>query len=120
MWVARDKDGALHVFWNEPRKDKDAYLPITGDTKTPFMDIMNHYKDLSFYHGARRCTLFRLLYLSMGVTITSKNAKYPKGMKLASKIVSYLFEERYGELGQMPKKDLEVLKEACLILQKQK
>lgn len=56
----------------------------------------------------------------MGVTITSKKAKYPKGMKLASKIASYLFEEQYGELVQMSWKDLEVLKEACLILQRQK
>lgn len=56
----------------------------------------------------------------MGVIITSKNAKYPRGMKLASKIVSYLFEEQYGEIEQMPKKDREILKEACLILQKQK
>lgn len=42
----------------------------------------------------------------MGIIITSKNAKYPRGMKLASKIVSYLFEEQYGELEQMPKRCL--------------
>lgn len=48
----------------------------------------------------------------MGIIITSKNAKYPNGMKIASKIVSYLFEEQYGELEcDINDNDFEMLRE---------
>lgn len=63
MWVARDNDGALHIFWNKPIKDKQAYLPANGGTKTPFCDSRDYYKSLLFAHGAKRCTLFKLLLL---------------------------------------------------------
>lgn len=56
----------------------------------------------------------------MGIRITSKNAKYPKGIKIASEIASYLFEEQYGEIEYMPESEKETLKKACKILQKSK
>lgn len=63
MWVARDKDGGLHIFWEKPRREDRTFEPRNGDTKTPFCDVRNYYKDLSFAHGAKRCTLFKLLLL---------------------------------------------------------
>ena len=56
----------------------------------------------------------------MGIRITNKNAKYPNGMKIASAIASYIFEEQYGEIEYMPESEKEILKEACKILQKSK
>ena len=56
----------------------------------------------------------------MGIRITSKNAKYPNGMKIASKIASYLFEEQYGEIENMPESEKEILRKACKILQRSK
>lgn len=56
----------------------------------------------------------------MGIRITNKNAKYPKGMKIASEIASYLFEEQYGEIEYMSESEKEILRKACKILQKSK
>lgn len=54
----------------------------------------------------------------MGIRITNKNAKYPKGIKIASAMASYMFEEQYGEIEYMPESEKEILKKACKILQK--
>ena len=56
----------------------------------------------------------------MGIRFTSKNAKYPRGIKIASEIASYLFEEQYGEIEYLPESENEILKKACKILQKAK
>ena len=56
----------------------------------------------------------------MGIRFTSKNAKYPKGIKIAIEIAIYLFEEQYGEIEYMPESEKETLKKACKILQKLK
>ena len=63
MWVARDRDGGLHVFWEKPRRENGTFEPRNGDVKTPFCDSRNYYKNLLFAHGAKRCTLFKLLLL---------------------------------------------------------
>ena len=56
----------------------------------------------------------------MGIRITNKNAKYPKGIKIASAIASYIFEEQCGEIECMPESEKEILRKACKILQKSK
>ncbi|MCR5044785.1 MAG: hypothetical protein K6A93_11780 [Bacteroidaceae bacterium] len=51
----------------------------------------------------------------MGIRITGKT-KMPQGMKLASKIASYLFEQQYGELRHVSASDIEVLRSTVKIL----
>jgi len=52
----------------------------------------------------------------MGIRITNKNAKCPQGNKLASKIMSYLFEQQYGELKNMTASEIETISKAAKIL----
>lgn len=54
----------------------------------------------------------------MGIRISTKNAKCPLGNKLSSKIVSYLFEQQYGELEHMTKSEIEIIRKAASILQR--
>ena len=52
----------------------------------------------------------------MGIRITNKNAKCPEGYKLASKIVTYLFEQEDRELRHMTKEEIETIRKAANIL----
>lgn len=51
----------------------------------------------------------------MGIRINGKTSM-PQGMKLASKIATYLFEQECGELSRMSKADIEVLRSAVRVL----
>lgn len=52
----------------------------------------------------------------MGVVITNKKAKCPRGYKLASQIASYLFEEEYDECKNFSASEIEKIREAAKIL----
>ena len=52
----------------------------------------------------------------MGISVTYKNAKCPKGYKLASNIASYLFEEECGELRNFSDAEIEAIRKASKIL----
>jgi len=54
----------------------------------------------------------------MGIRISTKNARCPQGNKLSSKIVSYLFEEEYGECRNYSPSEIETIRKAASILQR--
>lgn len=52
----------------------------------------------------------------MGIQVTNKQSKMPKGLKLASSILSYLFEEQYGECEYMKESEKGALRKAISAL----
>ena len=52
----------------------------------------------------------------MGIRITKQNAKCPQGNKLASMIVSYLFEQECGECKNFSKSEIKEIRRAAEIL----
>ena len=53
-----------------------------------------------------------------GIRISTKNAKCPLGNKLSSKIVSYLFEQEYGECRNYSPSEIDTIRKAANILQR--
>ena len=54
----------------------------------------------------------------MGIRITNAKSKMPRAMKLVSAIVSYLFEEEFGECKYMKDSEKAALKKAANALGK--
>lgn len=52
----------------------------------------------------------------MSIRISNPNAKCPRGYKLASQIVSYLFEEEYDECKNFSALEIEAIRKAAKIL----
>lgn len=52
----------------------------------------------------------------MGIKITNNKSKMPRALKLASSIVSYLFEEECGECKFMKASEVEALRKAAKAL----
>lgn len=54
----------------------------------------------------------------MGIRVTNNKSKMPRTLKLVSNIVSYLFEEEYGECKLMKANEIEALRKAANALKK--
>ena len=52
----------------------------------------------------------------MGISITNPKSKMPEGLKLMSKICTYLFEQEYGECKYMKDSEIEALRKASRAL----
>jgi len=52
----------------------------------------------------------------MSIKISNNKSKMPEGLKLASKICTYLFEQQYRELDYMSSEEIETLRKAGNIL----
>lgn len=52
----------------------------------------------------------------MGIRVTNNKSKMPGASKLVSNIVSYLFEEEYGECKLMKTSEIEALRKAAKAL----
>ncbi len=48
----------------------------------------------------------------MGIKVTNSKSKMPRALKLASSIISYLFEEEYEECRYMKASEIEALRKA--------
>ena len=54
----------------------------------------------------------------MSIHITDSKSKMPEALKLASKIISFLFEEQYRECKYMRESEVETLRKASRVLQR--
>ena len=54
----------------------------------------------------------------MSIHVTNSKSKMPEALKLASKIISFLFEEQYGECKYMRESEVEALRKASRVLQR--
>ena len=56
----------------------------------------------------------------MGIRVTIPNAMYPQGAKLANRLTSYLFEQKYMECSRMSAGEIESIRKVIRILSKSK
>lgn len=54
----------------------------------------------------------------MSIHVTDSKSKMPEALKLTSKIISFLFEEQYGECRYMRESEVEALRKASRALQR--
>lgn len=52
----------------------------------------------------------------MSIRVTNPKSKMPEGLKLMSKICTYLFEQEYGECKYMKDSEIEALRKASKAL----